>query len=591
MAARTIGDSTTSTGARTGGGLSRLWHRQIGHYPNTGPRVFYLAIVVLATIVLYYQLYVGGAVAPQILTSYHMSFRFYVDITVVANAIGAFTSILAGIADRWGRANLVTYGLGITALLILFGIPNAPNGWAFAIIISAVGFVEGIILVATPALVRDFSPQLGRASAMGFWTLGPVVGSLVVAEVASNTLSHLVAWQDQFTICGIVGVAIFLVAFVGLRELAPRLRDQLMVNMRDRALVEARARGIDVEAGLRRPWRQIVKPDVVLSALAISVFLILYYTAVGFNPIYFETLFGYTAQKANALGNWWWGIDAIALVVIGIVSDRLRVRKPFMILGALGAAAMTIVYLTKATAAHTSYYEFALIISLIAAFMAIAYAPWMASFTETVERRNPALTAHGLAVWGWIVRATVAISVFILPYVVSSTNALVAYGTVAKKAQLIEKTDPTIKIVLAHPALFAQLAKYPTTSKIPAALLGKAIKEVGLKNLLAVSKDPHVTSEAAFFTHHATQLHQVIAASQASPSQWQHWYWVCVAGLLAFIPLVLLMAGRWSPRRAKQDEVEHDRIVQEELQRLHDGTSAESPGAVSATTAVAPPES
>ena len=38
-----------------------------------------------------------------------------------------------------------------------------------------------------------------------------------------------------------------------LRELAPQLRDQLMVTMRDRALIEARAKGIDVEAALRHP--------------------------------------------------------------------------------------------------------------------------------------------------------------------------------------------------------------------------------------------------------------------------------------------------------------------------------------------------
>ncbi len=32
----------------------------------------------------------------------------------------------------------------------------------------------------------------------------------------------------------------------------------------------------------------------------------------------------------------------------------------------------------------------------------MAYTPWMASFTEIVEARNPALTATGLAIWGWI---------------------------------------------------------------------------------------------------------------------------------------------------------------------------------------------
>ncbi|MDA8275351.1 MAG: MFS transporter, partial [Actinomycetota bacterium] len=197
--AESHGGGGTGSGAAAGstsghGPLARaLWYRQIYRYPDTGRRIGYLAIVVAATIMLYYQLYVAGAVAPQILAHYGMSFRFYVDVSVLSNAIGAFSSVLAGLADRWGRANMVAYGLGVTALLVLFGIPNAPNKWAFLILVVAVGFVEGIVLVATPALVRDFSPQMGRASAMGFWTLGPVVGSLVVSIVASTTLSHLVA--------------------------------------------------------------------------------------------------------------------------------------------------------------------------------------------------------------------------------------------------------------------------------------------------------------------------------------------------------------------------------------------------------------
>ena len=244
--------------------LSRvLWYRQLDHYPDTGPRVLFLGIVVLATILLYYELYVGGAVAPSIMSHYGMSFRYYVLITVAANAVGAFSSLIAGLADRWGRANLVAYGLGITALLVLVGIPNAHAKVAFALIIIAVGFVEGIILVATPALVRDFSPQMGRASAMGFWTLGPVVGSLMVSEVSSHTLSHLHAWQDQFIICGAIGLAVFVVALFGLRELSPRLRDQLMVSKRDRALIEAKANGVDIEASLRHPWRQMLHLDIV----------------------------------------------------------------------------------------------------------------------------------------------------------------------------------------------------------------------------------------------------------------------------------------------------------------------------------------
>lgn len=182
--------------------------------------------------------------SPTIIAHFNMTFSYYVYIVVIGNAVGAFGSLAAGLADRWGRANLVAYGLVVTALLILFGIPNTPNKLTFGVLYAAVAVVEGIILVATPALVRDFSPQLGRASAMGFWTLGPVVGSLVLAIISSNALSHLHAWQDQFVIAGIAGLVVAAIAVVGLRELSPGLRDQLMVSMHDRALVEARAKGL-----------------------------------------------------------------------------------------------------------------------------------------------------------------------------------------------------------------------------------------------------------------------------------------------------------------------------------------------------------
>ena len=419
--------ATAQGAAPAAGGMNGLWRRQLDHYPDTRPRMTYLAIVVLATIALYYAFYIPGAVAPSIIAHFGMTFNTYVYIIVIANAVGAFGSLAAGLADRWGRANLVAYGLVIVGLLVLFGIPNAGSTFTYGLLFAIIGVVEGVILVATPALVRDFSPQLGRASAMGFWTLGPVLGSLVVAVVSSNTLSHLTAWQDQFIICGIVVLVIAAIAVVGLRELSPQLRDQLMVSMRDRALIEARARGLDVKTLTEHPWRQMLRLDIIGSAFAISVFLLVYYTAVGFFTVYFTSLFGFTLSTANSIGNWFWAFDAAALIIIGIISDRVGVRKPFMVLGAVGAIVMTIVFLNLGHG--TTYATFALVISILAVFLAIAYAPWMASFTETVEKHNPALTATGLAVWGWIIRAVIAISLLILPAVVSSMTPLVTYGT------------------------------------------------------------------------------------------------------------------------------------------------------------------
>jgi MFS family permease len=133
--------------------------------------------VVVTTIVLYYQLYIGGAVAPSILRQYHISFKYYVGILVIGTAFGALASLAAGLADRWGRANLVVYGLGISGLLTLVGVPNANTAVWYGVMFALVSIVEGVVLVATPALVRDYSPQVSRATAMGFWTLGPVVAA------------------------------------------------------------------------------------------------------------------------------------------------------------------------------------------------------------------------------------------------------------------------------------------------------------------------------------------------------------------------------------------------------------------------------
>jgi MFS family permease len=106
-------------------------------------------------------------VTPSIIADFGITWPFFVYVIVVANLVGAFASLIAGLADRWGRSNLVTYGLFVTAMVVLFGLPNAPNLWAYAVLFCTLGFVEGIILVATPALVRDFSPQLGRGLATG----------------------------------------------------------------------------------------------------------------------------------------------------------------------------------------------------------------------------------------------------------------------------------------------------------------------------------------------------------------------------------------------------------------------------------------
>ena len=441
-------------GARRG-----IWGRQLDHYPANGRRAVYLAIVVIATITLYYELYVQGSVATELAADMHMTLVYLISISIVGNAVGALASVIAGLADRWGRANLVVYGLAVTGALVLFGLASAPDKEVYLALFAVVSFVEGMILVSTPALIRDFSPQLGRASAMCFWTMGPVLGILVASEVASHTVTAHGDWQYQFRVCGVVGLVVFVIAFAGLRELAPVLRDQLMVSLRDKALIEANARGIDPNAVLSVRWRQMLRKDVVGPAIAVGLFLLFYFTAVGLFVVFFATNFGYSEARANALADWYWGFNAVALLVAGLLSDALKVRKPFMLAGGVVSAAGVAMFAIATTHAGTSYYEFVAILLPISVGSAFAYTAWMAAFTETVEKHNPAATAKGLAVFGATLRSIAVVALLALIAFIPAASTLVGQGTQVAQAAaggtpgLTASENATVKAVAADPTI------------------------------------------------------------------------------------------------------------------------------------------
>ncbi|GAA2056981.1 hypothetical protein GCM10009839_77820 [Catenulispora yoronensis] len=537
--------------------LTRFWRRDLAAYPQSARRYAYLAIVVLTTIVLYYLLYIQYAVATSIMTRYHMTFTYFIWMSVIGNAVGAASSLIAGLADRWGRANLVVYGLLVAGILVLV-MPNVSGKGAFLTLFAALSFVEGIILVATPALIRDFSPQLGRATAMGAWAIGPVAGSLVVTTVTSHTLDTS-TWQDELRYAAVSALIVFVIALFGLRELSPRLRDQIMVSLRDRALVEARARGIDPEEGLTGHWRQMLHPRIAGPAFAVSVYLLLYYALVGNLVIYFSAVYGYSEQRANAVANWYWAANAISLIVAGLVSDRLKVRKPLMIVGCVGTIVTTVVFAELATRPHTDYYTFATVFLIGGALAGVTYAPWMAAFTETVEERNPAATATGLAVWGWILRLVVAVSAAFVPVVVTSVTPVVDHG--AEVAAANAKAGPALAIVNAHPATFAELAKYPPTA-IPPDVLGRAVADVGASGLQTVQQ---AQPDLAVLKAHGAE---VAKAVKDGPHQWQTWWWVTLAGQIVFLPFAAYMRGRWSPRKAREDAQAHEEAVARELAKL-----------------------
>jgi MFS family permease len=606
--------TAVSTPVPPRGLANALGRRQLYKYPNTLPRLGYLSIVVLTTIMLYYLYYVEGAVTPLMLPYYHMSFQYFLYLLVVSNAIGAFSAFIGGLSDKIGRANLTIYGTLTVALIQLFAIPHITDKFWFAASYCVIGFVEGVILVSTPALMRDFSPQMGRGAAMGFWAIGPSMGALAASLVATHTLSHLAPWQDQFIISGLVCLGVVIIAFFFLRELSPQLRDQLMVSERERALVEARARGIDVQKATQHPIRSMMKIDLVASSIAISVFLLFYYASVSVLTIYWVVTFNRTTPQANGINVWLAGFLSAGLVLAGVLSDWARVRKPFMLVGAICAMVMMGLLIVQTGHPHTGYYSNVLVVVLLAVSIAFAYAPWMASYTEQVESHNPALTASGLAVWGWILRITVALSFLVLPHVITTSTVLVDNQGAGATLQTIQAAQPYAPTT-SPPACNSTSAPASVISGLqgtkeagPKTLatvlatcnsthnLGQALTAAGglsnpqVQGLLAYSplataiqngqpvSQAEIQSKVGVHSQDLASLlvaeQKLVPAQKASPNEWKRWWTVCLLGMLVFAILVFFMRGRWSPRAARRDLAEHDRIISEELAKLARETEA-----------------
>ncbi len=449
-----------------------FFDRELEHYPANSQRILYLTLSVAATIVLYYELYVLPSVAPLVLTTFHITFINYVFLTLGSNLLGALSSLIGSLSDRVGRANLVIYGVVATSVITLI-ISFTSSAPLFIVLSLLLGFVEGIILVATPALVRDFSPRLGRATAMAFWTVGPVGGSLVITFVASLTLSVFGTWQSQYIIAAIFGLLVSVLCFLGLRDLSASLRAQIMTAIQEKTLIEARSRGIDVAAALRNPWRQMLRPQIIISALGISIYLLLYYAAVAYFPTYLTTIYKYPLALANGLLSIYWACDVVASIITGILSDRLEVRKPFMIYGGIANIAVLILFITQ-VGQPTSPLFMGIIFALFGITGPVAYVGWMAGYTETIEDINPALVATGISVWGFLIRLVVVVSTLAFSFVVVDTH---------------------------------------------------------------------------------------------NTGQWATWWWVCIAGVIVFLPTAFLASGFWRPTQARA-------AVQAKLQA--EGLSVES---------------
>ena len=286
-----------------------FWKRQLYKYPNTWPRLGYLAIVVLTTIMLYYLYYVEGAVTPLMLPYYHMSFQFFLYLLVVSNAIGAFSAFIGGLSDKIGRANLTIFGTLIVAVIQLFAIPQHPR----QVLVRRVLLRDRLRRRRHPRL--DPGADAGLLAADGPRRRHGLLGARAhdgrpvrqpggdaharPPQAVAGPVHHL---GHRVHVRG--GDLVLLLA----RALAAAARPADGQPRSERALVEARAMGIDVETATAHPLRSMLKLDLVASSIAISVFLLFYYASVSVLTIYWVVTFNRTTPQANGINVWLAGL-------------------------------------------------------------------------------------------------------------------------------------------------------------------------------------------------------------------------------------------------------------------------------------------
>ena len=329
----------------------------------------------------------------------------------------------------------------------------------------------------------------------------------------------------------------------------------------------------------------MLRLDLISSSVAVSLLLLFYFASVSVLTLYWVVVFGRSTADANGINVWYAAFLSGTLVLFGVLSDRLRVRKPFMLVGAAATIVMTLFLIAQVGHPHTGYYSNVLVVVLLATAIGCAYSPWMANYTEQVESHNPALAASGLAVWGWILRIVVAVSFLVLPRVITTSTTLVDNQGAAATLQAIQAAvpyAPSTTACAAKNAPASVIVGLQATHEPGPQTLAKVISSCdrshnvlqavtaagGLSNpqvqgllaynplAVAIEKGQAVSDSeiAAKVGTHSQDLagllvaeKKLVPAQKASPNEWKRWWWVCLVGEVVFGLLVFTMRGTLEP--------------------------------------------
>ncbi|MDP4509969.1 MFS transporter [Nonomuraea turcica] len=391
--------------------MKPFYVRELGVYPVGRRRIFLLAIAVLASLVANFETTIA-TILPLLMEDLGMSLTVYGQIAALSVLVGGLSAGFGGIlSDRWGRVTILVPTLTVTAACnFLLATVDSVAGlfWIRCLML----FIEGAGITITASLVRDFSPRLGRAQAFAFWTWGPVGASFLASFIAGFTLPLFGnAWQSQAIIMGVVSLGMCGVIIWKIAEPSAALRAAVLESE-----MAVQAEGRTQHGRVRELFRH---PHLWAHVLGNTGWQVLYWTFAIFGQTILTGAFGMDPAAANRVVALGIVLNAVAVVIVGRVSDRIQLRKPFTAVGTLLTVAMLVYFITLIGPGVPAA-QVTVVYALLYLFMGVAYVPWMANFSENAEDVESRLQGSALGIWGMVVRVMIVVLLVVSPLVVET---------------------------------------------------------------------------------------------------------------------------------------------------------------------------
>jgi sugar phosphate permease len=396
-------------------------HRTLETYPVGAHRWAMLMLTVLATIVSFYE-FQFAPLLPLWMPALHFSLNDFGLFLLFAVLLSGVSAMIGGpLADRHGRIIVIDACLAVIIVLTFCNL-LMTGFWSFVVIRGSMNLVAGLMWGALGGLTRDMSPRVSRGAAFGLLTVG-AVGCIFLWNFISGVTLPLFrnAWQSQIWIMGILACVMYIPVLLWLKDLHPNLR--LTIVESETAVAAAPAEhqreavAMEVPASGGAAFKELLSRwEVWVLVIGSVAFLTLPITSQTFFPVMFTGAFHYDAAAAARMTSYFWLLDLFVLVPAGWLSDKLRVRKPLVLIGTVATLAVLIWWIGTFSNPLPPF-QLGAVMFILGGLAAFAFIPWCAQYSELLEDISPALQASGWSFFQLIYRGWIAISGTIVTHV------------------------------------------------------------------------------------------------------------------------------------------------------------------------------